>query len=69
MFFFFKSILLVGMAGKTNIIAFGHEELREIAFMGTVANTAAADRHRTMDKFFSHQLLVVAEEAQIRSLS
>ena len=63
MFFCLKSILLVGMAGKTNIVALGHEKLRIIAIMSTVADAAAADRYRTMDELSSGQALVMADKA------
>ena len=63
MFFFLESFLLVGMAGETNIIAGGHEELRIIAFVGVVTNSAATDSHRAMNIFPCCQLLVMADKA------
>ena len=63
MFFFLKSILLVIMAEEADIIALGHKKLREIAFVGAVADTAATIRHRSMDIFFPSQLTVMTDKA------
>jgi hypothetical protein len=63
MFFFLKSIHLVFMAVKADIIALGHKKLREIAFVGAVADTAATLRYRPMDVFFPSQPTVMTDKA------
>jgi hypothetical protein len=63
MFFSLKSNRLVFMAEEADIIALGHKKLREIAFVGAVADTAATLRYRSMDIFFPSQLTVMTDKA------
>ncbi len=68
MFLCLKGLFLIGMAGITDIVAVSHKEIRVIAFMGLMTDTAAANRDRAMDKFSLGDVLIMAEKTQIRAL-
>ena len=67
MLFCFKGLFLVGVTGITDIVAVCHEEIRVIAFMGKMAETASADCDRPMDKIPFGNFLVMAAKTQVRS--
>lgn len=51
MFFPFNGLPLLLVARETDLVALGQKELRVIALMGLMANSAPTHRHRAVDKF------------------